>query len=240
MKGRGSLMARSRGVAFASLALKLRGRDVLTAGIATHYVPQSRVEALERHLLEISQDTQGKTWTLDSNRDFVDQEQLTEAIRALDEAPTTSGSAAAAAPQMLHAASLAEINEIFGLPSVEAIASGVASLAADAAARGDGAHWAVAAARELDRASPTSLLVTHEALRRGAACATLNEALEMEFRMAQRFLLHPDFVAGVGAVLSKEKERPVWASPPSAAQLEEWFATGEAGELGLASSQASS
>ena len=90
------------------------------------------------------------------------------------------------------------------------------------------------AARELTRASPTSLAVTFEALRRGGgACETLGECLAMEFRMAQAFLRHPDFVRGVGAVLTKGAEPAAWAAPPSAAQVDAFFAPGEGGELRL-------
>jgi hypothetical protein len=55
----------------------------------------------------------------------------------------------------------------------------------------------------------------------------------MELRIAQRFLKHPDFVSGVGAVLSKGAEPASWSAPPSKAELEEWFVTGEGGDLVL-------
>ena len=50
----------------------------------------------------------------------------------------------------------------------------------------------------------------------------------------QRFLKHPDFVSGVGAVLTKGKEPAVWADAvPSPAEMREWFEAGEGGELEL-------
>ena len=39
---------------------RLRGRDVLTAGVATHFVPTSRIEALEAILLELAAKTHGE------------------------------------------------------------------------------------------------------------------------------------------------------------------------------------
>ena len=112
-------------------------------------------------------------------------------------------------------------------------------MAEEAAARGEEKHWAVGAAKELRRASPTSLHVTYEAIQRGAELTSLAECLDMEFRIAQRFMKHEDFVSGVGSVLSKGATKPVWAPPPSPEQIEEWFAAGEAGELGLAQGEES-
>ena len=116
------------------------------------------------------------------------------------------------------------------------IEQAVKALASDATARNDGSHWSMSAKQELSRASPTSLAVTHEALKRGAECTSLAECLEMEFRMAQRFMRHADFVSGVGAVLGREKVAPVWSNPPSATELEEWFAAGESRDLELTQS----
>jgi len=70
-------------------------------------------------------------------------------------------------------------------------------------------------------------------LRRGAACSTLAECLRMEYRVAQHFLKHADFVSGVGAVLSKGAEPAAWGSPPSGDELASWFAAAEGGELEL-------
>ena len=89
------------------------------------------------------------------------------------------------------------------------------------------------AAKELRRASPTSLAVTHEALRRGAACASLGECLSMEFRMAQRFLRHPDMASGIGAVLSKGAEPAQWAAAPGRDVVDEFFAPGAVPDLQL-------
>ena len=112
-------------------------------------------------------------------------------------------------------------------PHVDDIVREVRTLADRATSRGEAEHWAIGADKELARASPTSLAVTFAALQRGAQCDSLAECLQMEFRLAQRFLTHPDFVAGVGAVLNRQSTRPVWDEPPTAAQLEEWFETAD-------------
>ncbi len=211
---------------------RLRGRDVASAGIATHFVPGARIEALEMLLLELAGKTKGKAYTLESNQDFIDLDVLGRGIASLDQlAPdSTDGSSAASPPPQLNEQMLAEVDDAFSRDEVGAIVDAVQSMAATAP---DQHHWALAAARELARASPTALAVTHEALRRGKACASLAECLQMEFRIAQRFLKHPDFVAGVGAVLSKGAEPATWSSPPSKVELEEWFVAGDGGELVL-------
>jgi enoyl-CoA hydratase/carnithine racemase len=220
---------------------RLRGRDVHTAGIATHFVPQERIEALEAILLEFAANTQGKAGTLESNQDFVDVEALSAAMGNLDRLAAHMPSeeeAEATTPPMLRPETLAEIESVFGKPSLDEILKGVDALAAEAASRGEGEgkqqHWAVGASRELSRASPTSLHVTFEAIKRGGELSTLAECLQLEFFIAQRFMRHPDFVSGVGGVLSKGANKPVWAPPPSPTELEEWFVAGEAGELELA------
>ena len=222
---------------------RLKGRDVLTAGIATHFVPQERVEALEALVLEFAANTVGKAGTLESNQDFVDERAFSAAVGSLDRLTDHVPSEAEAedsSPPMLNESSLAQIDETFCGDTVDDIVARVGVLAADATAKGDGAHWALVAARELDRASPTSLRVTLEGLRRGAACTSLAECLEMEYRMAQRFMKHDDFLAGVGAVLSKERgPRPTWASAPTQEQVDEFFVAVEAGELSLAASSTS-
>ena len=94
-----------------------------------------------------------------------------------------------------------------------------------------GAGWAMAAAKELRNASPTSLVVTLEALRRGADLPSLGACLEMEYRIAQRFLRCPDMAAGINAVLTRTRDGLAWGAPPAEGsdELEEYF-TGVYGE----------
>jgi len=194
---------------------RLKGRDVFTAGIATHFVPAERLPTLEALLLEFG-----------SKPIWRGVEVLQTSLDALD-----AINEAEAAPASFVDAHAAEIDECFGRPTVAAIVKAV-NAAAAAASSDD--HWAVRAAKDLGRASPTSLEVTLEALRRGASCDSLGECLEMEFRIAQRFMRHPDFVTGVRAVMSKGAEPATWAPPPtSAAEIEEFFVAGEEGELAL-------
>jgi len=204
----------SLGIYLGLTGARLRGRDVLAAGVATHFVTADKMPTLEALLLEYGSKPIWRT-----------VEVLQSAIDAIDQLAPEERQ-----PSFLeeHAA---EIDDCFGRPDVAAIIDAVNTTAAAATAP---EHWAIQASKAMAAASPTSLTVTLEALRRGRACATLGECLQMEFRMAQRFMRHPDFVSGVGAVMSKGATPAVWASPPnSAEELEEFFVAGEAGELDL-------
>lgn len=211
---------------------RLRGRDLLTAGIATHFVPRDRTEALEGMLLELAAATEGKAYTLESNQDFVDPELLSSAVSRLDQLDGLSSAPdqpPATPVEILTDETLSEIDEIFSAADVGTIVKAVNAAAAAAASSN---HWAVSAAKDLSRASPTALAVTLAALKRGKKCTSLGECLKMEFRMSQHFLKHPDFASGVNAVLTKGKEPAKWVqSVPTAFELESWFEVRDGGEL---------
>mmetsp|Transcript_18514 Transcript_18514/g.54874 ORF Transcript_18514/g.54874 Transcript_18514/m.54874 type:complete len:364 (-) Transcript_18514:284-1375(-) len=160
---------------------RLRGRDVLTAGVATHFVPLARIEALEALLLEMAASTSGKAYTLESNQDFVDPEVLARAIGALDEVDRGKADGApAAAPPLLTLESMGEIDAAFGLPDVGLIVEAVGAGAAAARERGDDTHWSIRAAAELGKVSPTSLAAAHAIF--PARDGTLFDALSMPSR----------------------------------------------------------
>ncbi len=209
----------SLGIYLGLTGARLRGRDVLTSGVATHFVPSEATASLEALLGDCASEAAARG-------EPIDTEALSSAIRALD-----SGDGAGAKPPLLTEQSLAEIDSCFSRDGVPAITAAVGEMAAAAAASGDEKHWSVSAAKELARASPTSVHVTYDALIRGGRLETLAECLAMEYRMAQRFLKHPDFVSGVGAVLSKGKAE--WVGPPSEEEVGEFFVAGEGGELSL-------
>ena len=92
------------------------------------------------------------------------------------------------------------IDRRFGGRSVESI---VAALAEEPAG------WAKSALDALGRASPTSLKIVFEQLRRGAGLE-LEEALILEYRIIQHILGGEDFYEGVRSVVVDKDRRPSW------------------------------
>lgn len=69
--------------------------------------------------------------------------------------------------------------------------------------------WAEKTLAALSRASPTSLKITFEQLRRGATLS-LEEELILEYRLSQAAMAGHDFYEGVRAMLIDRDKAPVW------------------------------
>jgi enoyl-CoA hydratase/carnithine racemase len=70
--------------------------------------------------------------------------------------------------------------------------------------------WAQEALARLRAASPSAVMWSHAALRRGAA-QTLREALRSELALTRQVTRHPDLAEGVRAVLVDKDRRPAWS-----------------------------
>lgn len=100
----------------------------------------------------------------------------------------------------------------------------------------------VAAARDAASAilskSPTSVAVTLEALRRAARLGSLEEVLDQDYRLGLRFLEGTDLIEGIRAQVIDRDRTPRWSpatlAAVSRADVERYFATLGARELGLA------
>ena len=219
---------------YESCVHSLRGACLL--GIATHFVTHSRLSMVEGVLCQFGENAI-------STGNGVSETALHNSIRSvagLDDALAGGSGDTAPEPSSFLEVHAGEIDYCFSQPDAPSIVEAVEQLASSV--RGSApsreaaeSHWAVRAARGLALASPTSLAVTLEALRRGETMQSLGQCLAMEYRVAQRFLKHPDFVAGVGAVLSGggENRRPQWAAPPTPDEVAAFFEPVEGGELQL-------
>ena len=76
--------------------------------------------------------------------------------------------------------------------------------------REDKTEFGLETLKMLETKSPTSLKVTLEQIRRGAAAKNFGETLTMEFRMAQHFVRGNDFPEGVRALLVDKDHKPDW------------------------------
>ena len=178
---------------------RMKGADIVHAGLATTFAPSTSFEAIERDL--------GVAF----------------------EASSASPSSASASASSLHSAACATIrstlarhlaplpafklsNETAGviLPSCFSKGSIEEILSALSAAAGKGNLAAAEAHIAMQKASPTSLKLTLEQLRRGAALP-LDACFRQEFRMVKRCMQGRDFYEGVRAVLVDRDNAPRWS-----------------------------
>ena len=78
------------------------------------------------------------------------------------------------------------------------------------ALRQNGSEWARETLAALLAASPSSVLWSHELLRRGAD-RTLEECLQAELALTRHATRHPDFLEGVRAMVVDKDRTPRWS-----------------------------
>ncbi|XP_068200256.1 3-hydroxyisobutyryl-CoA hydrolase, mitochondrial-like isoform X2 [Palaemon carinicauda] len=159
---------------------RLKGRDVLKAGVATHVCDSARIGELEEHLLKL---------------DSPYPEDIQSTLDKFQEESTFSKNEAFSLQPFLP-----QIQKCFSGGSVEEIISNLEK---------DGSEWAEKQIKTLSRMSPTSLKVTFEQIERGAHL-TLQECLSMEHRIVSRIFKGHDFREGIRAVLIDKDNKPAW------------------------------
>ncbi|XP_061232461.1 3-hydroxyisobutyryl-CoA hydrolase, mitochondrial [Neopsephotus bourkii] len=168
------------GYYLALTGFRLKGRDVLKAGIATHFVESEKLPALEKDLIALESSSTENIADLlnsyhmkskaDEEKDFV-----------LDE-------------------HMEKINSLFSGNSMEEIVKNL---------KQDGSAFAIKQLETISKMSPTSLKLTLRQLREGASMS-LQDVLTMEYRLSQACMRGPDFYEGVRAVLIDRDQSPRW------------------------------
>jgi enoyl-CoA hydratase len=97
-----------------------------------------------------------------------------------------------------------EIEKIFSLEIVEAIV---------AALKASGSDWARQQLEILATKSPQTIKVAFRQLKLGGQAASFAENMAMEYRVASRVVLRPDFREGVRAVIVEKDNQPRWNPP---------------------------
>uniref|UniRef100_U3JP69 3-hydroxyisobutyryl-CoA hydrolase n=1 Tax=Ficedula albicollis TaxID=59894 RepID=U3JP69_FICAL len=159
---------------------RLKGRDVLRVGIATHFVESAKLPALEKDLIALKSPSKEKVADLLNSYHMkctIDQEKEF----ALDE-------------------HLEKINSLFSANSMEEIVKKL---------KQDGSPFAMKQLETINKMSPTSLKLTLRQLREGASMS-LQEVLQMEYRLSQACMKGHDFYEGVRAVLIDKDQSPKW------------------------------
>jgi enoyl-CoA hydratase/carnithine racemase len=167
---------------------RLNAPDLLYSGIATHYVPSNKLDELQDALAHAT--AQEGTGTA--------PDLVGPVLRDFHEAPATPPDDSFLAR---HARS---IDAAFTSPdSVEEILINLAN---------QDTEFSKEALILMNNASPTSLKVTFEGLKRGGYTASIGEDLQMEYRMSQAFMKEgSDFYRGVRATLIDKDGKPEWS-----------------------------
>jgi 3-hydroxyisobutyryl-CoA hydrolase len=150
---------------------RLKSTDVLYAGVATHFVPSSRLPALEARLAELDHATY----------DMVNSA-IEEFSAELENEPAFS----------LAGETRQAIDRCFKYDTVGEIMAALEKEPQTA--------WTEETIKLMKKMSPTSLKVTLQQLRNGATLS-LAQCLKMEYHLVQKFLQGHDFKEGVYATL---------------------------------------
>ncbi|MBB4264824.1 enoyl-CoA hydratase/isomerase family protein [Roseospira visakhapatnamensis] len=178
---------------------RLGPADCLYAEVATHHVPTERLPEFEAALR-------------DAARNAVSNE---EVVQALTDVMDLYHDHLEDPPLEVHREA---IDEAFGRDTVEEILETLDAM--DTA-------WGKETAAVLRTKSPTSLKVSLRQMRAGLRL-DFDRAMQLEYRLARRFLRAPDFQEGVRAVIVDKDQAPRWSPATLEAVTEErvraWFA----------------
>jgi len=172
---------------------RLKGDDLLYAGIATHFVPSEKLDDLKEALVEAT--TSSET----------DGDCVASLLMSFHEEPSKSESSSFLEKHRN------DIDATFGKDksSMEEIVDSLHQLPSASAEDTFGKETI----STLSKMSPTSLKVTLEGIRRGAALPDIAKVLKMEFRMCQGFMRTSptsDFYEGIRAVLVEKDYKAKW------------------------------
>ncbi|KAG7393485.1 hypothetical protein PHYBOEH_006055 [Phytophthora boehmeriae] len=183
-----ALKGQGLGTYLALTGERLKGKEVIGLGLATHYMETSEYETLVHHLTGLEFE------------DNVPQEERDEIVHeALEELETDE------AFQEIDPEYLETIESVFGAhnekDTVEGIYERLEKL---------NTEWSKETLEALKKMSPLSLKVTLEQMRQGAV-KTCAECFQMEYRLATRMMENPDFFEGVRSVVIDKDRSPKWA-----------------------------
>ncbi|KAJ1730663.1 3-hydroxyisobutyryl-CoA hydrolase [Coemansia biformis] len=184
----------------------LRGRDLLYAGIATHYVPTERLPLLEQRLQGVGTS---------------DYDVVNAAIEEFAAQPED------AAIEYSLAGVRECIDRCFQHSNMEAIVEALRTEAKSA--QEAHAKWARETLDTLGKMSPSSLKLALDQLRKGQQL-NIQGAFALELRLAEKRLASHDMHEGIDALLVRKTNDPKW-DPPALEQVdmarlyEEYFST---------------
>lgn len=173
-------MPANLGIFLGLTGYRLKGKELLHTGIATHYVDSNLLKDLEKQLMLM------KTESLDKTS--------VAALLAEFQSKSKTGVELSLKPH------LPIINKVFGADTIEKIVDNL---------KNDGSEWSLSMLETLQKMSPTSLKVSLKAMKNGAVMS-LKHCFQMEYRIAVRCCENDDFHEGVKAALIDKSNKPKW------------------------------
>ena len=188
----------------------LNAQDCLYAGLATHYVPEERLEELVEALIQAG-DINGEKILEDGNESSQNElnsyrPPVTSVLMRFHETDRDL-------PESYLKRHRAEINAAFSdKKRIEDIFEALEQMKKNESSSDQKSTFATQSLETLHSMSPTALKLTLEGLSRGKQLKSIAECLQMEFRMMQRCMRREsDFYEGIRAVLiDKTKGVPNW------------------------------
>jgi 3-hydroxyisobutyryl-CoA hydrolase len=173
---------------------RLNGKELVAAGLATHYVPSDKMPELEKRLISLNSGEE--TAVKSAIEEFSEKTDL-ENESILNKLPI--------------------IDKCFCKDTVAEI---IASFKTEAGQEGNG--WIGPVLKGLKRSSPTGLKMTLRSVREGRK-QTLSECLKKEFRLTintLRTTISPDVYEGIRALTIDKDNAPKW-DPPTLEQVDD-------------------
>lgn len=167
---------------------RLNGKELVAAGLATHFVPSEKLPELEKRLISLNSGYRNAVKSV--IEEFSLDVQIDEES-ALNKKST--------------------IDECFSKDTVEEIIQ-----SCEDEVRKEGNGWLGAVLKELKRSSPTGLKITLRSIREGRK-QTLADCLKKEFRLTMNILrttISSDVYEGIRALTIDKDNSPKW-DPPS-------------------------
>lgn len=185
---------------------RLGAADLVHTGLATHYVPASRLDDLQKALVEATTATTTSSTSDDTtvnNHTAPLVDVVGPVLKSFHVTPRFPEP-----PQSFLAKHKEEIEEVFGTnknaakTTVEDILQTLQAMDTE---------FARDTLSTLQKMSPISLKITLEGMRRGAELQSIEDCFAMEYRMGQG-CLRPgsDFYEGVRAILVDKDQSPKW------------------------------
>ncbi len=165
---------------------RLKGKDLLNWGIATHFIEQEKIDQLYLDL-----------------KAGVNKSSNFESISGIVDNLSTHGEEAKEVPNQT------EIEYCFKPDSIVDTWDRLEKVA-EGGVEGLNPEFGQKTLKTLSRFSPISMAVSFEEIVRGQHL-TLQEAFIMEYKISQGFMNHPEFFEGVRALLIDKDNAPKWS-----------------------------